>query len=116
MRKNALSVEGESTPRPSRQQRRSFKREPSRQILNALTFQAHLSLLLDDLEHPEGLRSNSALLELTRLAPSAARILATIEALLETCPETLRGELQDAHDQAWCALEYGIEAEEKRAA
>ena len=64
----------------------------------------------------EGLRSNSALLELARLAPSAARILSSIEALLETAPSTLRSELQEAHDAAWAALEFGLESDERRAA
>ena len=73
-------------------------------------------MLIEDLNQPEGLRSNSALIELARLAPSAARILQTVEDLLETCPETLRPELERAHDAAWQALEFGIDADERRAA
>lgn len=100
----------------SRPSRRRFQREPSRQVLNALLLQGHLDALQADLSQPIGLRHNSALLELARLAPAAARILSTIEELLETAPSTLRDELQEAHDSAWAALEYGFQAEERRAA
>ena len=101
---------------PGRQHRRQIKRTPNRQVLNALFLQRYLDTLQADLDHPEGLRSNSALLELARLAPSAARILSSIEALLETAPSTLRSELQEAHDAAWAALEFGLESDERRAA
>lgn len=120
MRNLASSVEAKSTPRkknsPSRHRRRRFHRTPSRQVLNALLLQGHIDALQADLNQPEGLRMNSAILELVRLAPSAARILQTIEDLLETSPSTLRAELQEAHDSAWAALEFGLEQTERRAA
>lgn len=119
MRNLAENVERDSTlsrqNHSQRQHRRRFQKTPSRQVLNALFLQGHLDALQADLEQPEGLRSNSALLELVNLAPSAARILQAIEELLETCPTTLRGELREAHDLAWASLEYGVE-EDRRAA